>query len=306
MDYIEWRPENPDAVWTLLRWKPFGRDPEKRGATTVAVLGLLRDIPENVSAHVRAHVQLKMENLRDATARDDRADADRVWTGSSRRCSRRSCRTAATYDAIEWFLEHPSLAGARALVGRTLPRPGAVGVDPIRATSKIHHPCVRCRRFCVFELAPTRGRTRTRASSRCVLTPRGTSRSLVEILGLSRAYVEGRLSGPRGRGAPARRSKRMSAFITRCSWRSRSAVAALVIPTSPTRSRSRAPSPGTRWHQARWPAIIPPCGCRSIGHGALPPGPTFAKPPRGGGDAGEDDRRGGGGRGAVRGVRRQP
>jgi hypothetical protein len=130
MNCIQWLPDNPDAPWDKLRWKPFGRDPEKRGATTIAVLGLLRDLPEILSGYVRAHVLLKMERLRDAVASRDSRAADSVWTELEKILVPELPYLAATYDAITWFLEQPALAGARELVGHALPRPGAKGVDP--------------------------------------------------------------------------------------------------------------------------------------------------------------------------------
>lgn len=130
MDLIEWRPENPQAPWSNLRWKPFGRDPAKRGATTIAILKLDRELPDHVSEQIRAHVLPKMERLRGALAGANRAAADGAWDELEMVLAPPLPHLAATYDAIEWLLDQPSMAGVRAFVGRALPRPGAAGVDP--------------------------------------------------------------------------------------------------------------------------------------------------------------------------------
>lgn len=131
MDFIVWRPENEDAPWpwTELRWRPYGVDPGGRGAVTIATLGLDRDLPDLVSAYIRIHVRPKIEDLLRAYQRNDGAEAAHRWNGFEQILDPTQAHLSATYDAIEWFLAHPMMNGVCAFVGRTLPKPGAVGVD---------------------------------------------------------------------------------------------------------------------------------------------------------------------------------
>ncbi len=127
MNFIQWLPENPSADWKDLRWLPQGRDPEERGDATIAILGLRRDLPEQVSAHIQRNVVPKMKWLRDAGVRQDRHQADQVWDQVEMMFHPMQPYLAATYDTIEWFLEQMGLADLHAFIGRKFEdlRPGA-------------------------------------------------------------------------------------------------------------------------------------------------------------------------------------
>ncbi len=127
IDFIQWQPTNPVADWKDLRWVPQGRDPEERGDATIAILGLRRDLPEQVSAHIQWNVVPKMNLLRDAGVRQDRHQANQVWDQVEMMFEPMLPYLAATYDAIEWFLEQMGLMDLAAFIGRRLKdlRPGA-------------------------------------------------------------------------------------------------------------------------------------------------------------------------------------
>lgn len=127
MNFIQWLPENPSADWKNLRWVPQGRDPEERGDATIVILGLRRDLPEQVSVHIQRNVLPKMNWLRDAGVRQDRHLANQVWDQVEMMFHPMQPYLAATYDAIEWFLEQMGLTDLQTFIGRKLEdlRPGA-------------------------------------------------------------------------------------------------------------------------------------------------------------------------------------
>jgi len=131
MGFLRWAPENPESDWDKLRWKPFGTDAGGRGATTISTLMLDRELPDHVSGHVRTHLKPKVERLCNARALGDKASADRTWDELVVLFEPAQLYLAATYDALEWFLDHPRTEGVREFVGRSIPRPGASGTDPV-------------------------------------------------------------------------------------------------------------------------------------------------------------------------------
>lgn len=127
MDFIQWSPQNPDADWKNLRWIPMNRDPEKRGDATIDILGLRQDLPEQVSANIRVHIVPKMTKLQAYWNAGDRQRAVDVWDDVEKIFDAGMPYLAATYDALEWFLEQMGLTDLHAFIGRNLNalRPGA-------------------------------------------------------------------------------------------------------------------------------------------------------------------------------------
>jgi hypothetical protein len=127
MGFIRWLPNNPTANWDKLRWVPAGMDPEKRGTRTITILGLDRELPDHVSANIRAHIVPKMTRLRSYWHEGDRQRAAEVWDDVEKLFDVGLPYLAATYDAIEWFLEQMGLTDLHAFIGRKLEdlRPGA-------------------------------------------------------------------------------------------------------------------------------------------------------------------------------------
>lgn len=129
MDFIVWLPSNPEEEeWTRLRWLPFGVD--DRGEVTIATFKLDRELPDDVSSYIRAHVVPKLLRLERAHTCREHDAALCVWDELEAILEPTMPYLAAVYDSMEWFLEHPRLNGVRFFVGRTLKRPGAVGDDP--------------------------------------------------------------------------------------------------------------------------------------------------------------------------------
>lgn len=127
MNFIQWLPENPDAEWKDLRWIPMNRDPDQRGDATIRIIGLRKDLPEQVSAAIRGHLVPKMERLQGYWQSRDRQRATDVWDDVEKMFDSYLPYLAATYNAIEWFLEQMGLTELNMFIGRRLEdlRPGA-------------------------------------------------------------------------------------------------------------------------------------------------------------------------------------
>lgn len=127
MDFIQWLPENPNAEWEKLRWIPMNCDLDKRGDATIHIIGLRKDLPVQVSAAIRAHVVPKMARLQGSWQASDQQRARDVWDDVEKMFDVHLPYLAATYNAIEWFLEKMGLTDLHSFIGRRLEelRPGA-------------------------------------------------------------------------------------------------------------------------------------------------------------------------------------
>jgi hypothetical protein len=139
MDHIAWQPEDPNANWEALKWRPYGHDQQGRGTTTIKILGLEGDHARDVSREINATITTTALSIVEALTQNDGPRVHRDLDTIEKCFAETSPFLAAKHDAWTWFSNQPALARLGAMSRAPIARPGAVS-DTTRAEPDIPPP----------------------------------------------------------------------------------------------------------------------------------------------------------------------